>query len=341
MRIRHRIAATDHPSGGWFLRTLAFLVVALPTGCDSPFDDDGLTSPEFIYLCVDHQADYSCVEPEYYDYITYLGAGVVLESVALGSQINFVYGIKESASERGYYYSPPEEVAQVVSAYTARLSAGPPFTALAPGLAPLVAVNGEGRAVDYMYVSVESPTELRLFPDGQPASGGVSDISLAEGESAVLRGRVLNGATYLRGTPIYECHLGDGTTEPTVSPVDVDCTVPGVIAITAVSEGTTTLRVGTGGVTQELPVTVLPGVDTGGPDAGGEDAGTDSEVADGGMGDDGGEDSTETDPLYGTDTALLDAGVVEDTDTFGVVDGGTDMDGGQDGGDASEDNDAG
>ncbi len=346
MRDRNVKAAHENASTIWLALVLAVLLAALLSGCDSIFDDEQ-ASPEFIYQCVDSQADYACVDPGYYDHVVHMGDGIVLQSVALGSQFNVVYGVKQSESEYGYYYHSPEEYAEVVSAYTARLSSGQPFTAVAPGLAPLIAVNGAGHAVDHMYVSVEPATELRLFPDGQSDSGSVGYLELTAGDSAILRGRVQNGASYLRGTPVFECSKGEGVSDPAESPVEVDCTVPGIVAITAVSEGTMTLQVSTGGATQAITLTVSPGSDAGGPDAGGiEDAGTNSDtdthLADTGVEDDGGTDiQPETDNLPGTDTDFLDGGVGTDTDTLGLEDAGADMDGGPDGGDASVDNDAG
>lgn len=327
------------------------IVTTLLIGCVNPFDDDDKDDePHFIYECVDSQADYTCINSDYYDYADHMGSGYVMELIALGSRFDIDYG-RERASSTDENYSPyyhggnySEGGVRVVSASTGRVSSGSSFEAVTPGLTALIAVNESEEVIDYMYVSVEPVTDVHFYLDGDSPVGSTDEFELAEGESITIRGRTVGGATYLRGTPTYECQVA----QDSAVHLSINCTNPGAIEITAESVGMTALRVGTGEIVEEITVNVVPGNGDNETDTGFDtetDTGTDTdtyqdsdtEMDDAGV--DGGIDTeqgtgtdTDTDTHHGTDTGLSDAGVDAGVDTDMETDPPEDSDTPLDGG---------
>jgi hypothetical protein len=324
------------------------IVTMLLLGCVNPFDDDDKDDePHFIYECVDSQADYACINSDYYDYADHMGSGYVMEIIALGSRFDIDYGRERSSADdynNTYYHGGnySEGGVRVISASTGRVSSGTSFEAVTPGLTALIAVNESEEVIDHMYVSVEPVTDVHFYLDGDSPVGDTDGFELAEGESITIRGRTVGGATYLRGTPTYECQVA----QDSAVHLGINCTNPGAIEITAESAGMTTLRIGTGEIVEEITVTVVPGSGDNGTDTGVDtetDTGTDTdtyqdsdtEPDDAGV--DAGIDTeqdtgTDTDTHHGTDTGLSDAGIDAGVDTDMETDPPKDSDAPLDGG---------
>ena len=87
----------------------ASILSAFLIGCDDPFGDDRKTEPQFIYSCVDAEADYACADPGYYDYVDHLGHGYVMDLVAVGSQFYMDYGREPIYRDDDYTYDYDDE----------------------------------------------------------------------------------------------------------------------------------------------------------------------------------------------------------------------------------------
>ena len=336
------------------MKYAAVMTAVLLYGCLNNDGDD--ETAHFIYECVHLEADYACVNPDYFDYEGY-GDGYEMDGVAVGSQFDMDYGCERMSTDNDYDESCYQGDVHVISAASNRVSDSGRFEVLESGLTPLVAVNGDEKAVDYMYVEAEVMTGIRFFKAGESVDDSIHDIDVSENTTSRLIGIPVGGGHFLRGTLVFECRVDGEEADSSADSVLVDCGTPGEITVSGVASGTATVTVSAGGVSEEIAVTVGPGLpdsDTGDDtdEEGDAGMGTDTETdVDTDTGEDTNDEETEVvdtdidtalDTDVGTDTQTIpdmdggvDAGPAEDTDTALVGDAGVPVDGGT--GDAGPD----